>query len=129
MGGTGMYPTYNNYTTKNNYSETVRLLYDTRHVTFEDVMDFYWKAAQVWGGPNCLWDPQPDPAYQLRVFAVNEKQRTIAEASKAALQAKPPIPNVTVQMTVFDASDYTFWKAEEYHQQFMRKEGYPCPAV
>lgn len=108
-----MYPTYSNYTASgNNYSETVRLLYDTRHVTFDDIMTFYWTAAQVWGGPNCLWQPQPDSAYQLRVFALDAEQRSVAEASKAALQQKAPYKGAKVQMTVYDAVDYTFWKAE-----------------
>mmetsp|Transcript_16211 Transcript_16211/g.56630 ORF Transcript_16211/g.56630 Transcript_16211/m.56630 type:complete len:167 (-) Transcript_16211:581-1081(-) len=128
MGGTGSFPTYNNYTTANNYSETVRILYDTRRTTFKQIMDEYFTAAAVWGGPGVSWTPQEDPAYQLRVFVLDASQRAIAEAAAAAQRQKIP-KGTTLQLSIYDAADFTFWKAEEYHQHYLQKEGEQCQAA
>ena len=42
MGGNGTYPNYQNYTMANNYSETVRLVYDTTQTNFADLLAAYW---------------------------------------------------------------------------------------
>lgn len=105
----------------NNFSETTRLMYDPSLVTFSDLMDYFWK---ITASP---WMPSPDPAYQLRVFAVDDSQYTIAQQSLATRQAQPDVPKgVKVQLEIVNASDYTFWKAEEYHQHYFLKMGEHC---
>jgi peptide-methionine (S)-S-oxide reductase len=117
MGGTGVYPTYTNYTTRNNYSETVRVEYNTSELSFDDLLDIFWKYAED------IYDPPYDPAYEIRVFATDNEQLAAASASLARLKA-----NSTQELfaTVYNASAYTFWKAEEYHQQYDFKAGFTC---
>lgn len=117
MGGTGKYPTYQNYTTANNFSETVRLVYDEAKLPFDTILDAYWQYA-----PDPT-EPQPDPAYQLRMFYVDEAQRSKMLASIAA---KRKSTSGQVLIDVFAASDYIFWKAEEYHQNYFAKSGMGC---
>lgn len=109
MGGVAAYPTYENYTTGDNYSETLRLEYDPETVSYDDILAAFWRHA---GDPTI---PQPDPAYQLRIFANSPAQRTAAEAS---LAAQKQVVQGDVLCNIYDAADYTFWKAEEYHQQY-----------
>jgi peptide methionine sulfoxide reductase MsrA len=42
MGGTGCCPTYSNYTSNNNFSETLRLVYDNVQTNFTDLLNAYW---------------------------------------------------------------------------------------
>eukprot|EP01043_Picozoa_sp_COSAG02_P066896 COSAG02_NODE_10559_length_1914_cov_3.369697_1_plen_104_part_10 len=104
MGGTGMYPNYQNYTAGNNYSETLRLVYDPAELTYEEILKTYWQYA-----PDPTM-PEPDPAYQLRIFYVDDEQKAAAEKSIAA--QKKATPGSLIDL--FAADDYTFWKAEEY---------------
>lgn len=113
MGGTGLYPNYQNYTAANNYSETLRLVYDPAKTTYADILKAYWQYA-----PDPTM-PEPDPAYQLRIFYVDAAQKAAAEKSIAAQPAGTLI-------NLYAASDYTFWKAEEYHQHYFDKGGQQC---
>jgi len=117
MGGEGDYPNYDANYTQLNYSETLRLIYDPEATNFSRVMDAYWKYAPA---PTL---PQSDPAYMLRIFTTTPAQAAAVAASKAALEAQA---NATVYLAVYDAADYTFWKAEEYHQQYDFKAGMTC---
>ena len=116
MGGTGVYPNYQNYTAGNNYSETLRLVYDPAVLSYEDILKTYWEYA-----PDPTM-PEPDPAYQLRIFFVDDEQKAAAEKSIAA--QKKATPGALIDL--FAADDYTFWKAEEYHQHYFDKGGQQC---
>ena len=116
MGGTGCCPTYTNYTSGNNYSETLRLVFDGVKTNYSELLDKYW-----------TFVPDPtiacsDPAYCPRIFYVDEVQRVAAAASIANQRFPAGGPTVAL----LPASDFTFWKAEEYHQNFDAKEGFPC---
>ena len=63
--------------------------------------------------------PCDDPAYCLRIFAVNDDQWSAASKSIAA-QSKSSGSQVNVAL--LRASDYVFWKAEEY-QYVLRAPG------
>ena len=49
MGGTGMFPNYQNYTANNNFSETLRLVYDPAKTTFADLLKTV-KSSAICGG-------------------------------------------------------------------------------
>lgn len=110
MGGTGTYPTYANYTTGNNYSETLRLEFDGESTKFSDLLAAYWRYADT-----SVCD---DPAYCPRIFYVDADQKQQTEAS---LTNHPGS-----LLAVLPAAEYTFWKAEEYHQNFNAKSGAQC---
>lgn len=116
MGGTGEYPNYGNYTSANNYSETLRLVWDTSELSYADMLTAYWQYA-----PDPTM-PEPDPAYQLRLFYTDEAQRKEAAASIAAFNKANP----GTLIGLYPAADYTFWKAEEYHQHYFDKSGQTC---
>jgi len=117
MGGTGEYPTYDNYTSNNNYSETLRLEYNPSVTTYSDLLDAYWTYQ-----PGST-DPCYDPAYCLRIFTNSPEQAKLASASIAAASKKAGQP---VTAILYNAADYTFWKAEDYHQNYFSKGGQTC---
>ena len=112
MGGSGEYPNYGNYTAANNYSETLRLVWDESETSYDDLLTAYWQYAP---DPSA---PEPDPAYQLRIFYVDSTQKAAAQASIAK--------NKGALIELVPAADYTFWKAEEYHQHYFDKSGQTC---
>ena len=120
MGGVGARPTYENYTTGNNFSETVRLFYDNASTSYADLLDAYWKFVSVPVG-DCTWDY----AYCSRIFYVDAAQKAAAEASLAAHQQNS---TEKLNVAVLRSADYTFWKGEEEQQQYMKKMGEPCGA-
>lgn len=120
MGGTGVYPTYQNYTAGNNYSETLRLVYDESKLKYADILSAYWKFA-----PDPTM-PQPDPAYQLRIFYTDETQRQQAKASIALAEKAAGAAPGSFLIELVAAADYNFWKAEEYHQHYFDKSGQTC---
>lgn len=117
MGGSGSSPTYYNYTTANNYSETVRLEYDENRTSFQELLDVYWTNL-----PDPTF-PCQDPAYCPRIFYVNDQQKKLVLQS---LDAHQKNTTSKILLAVLPASDYTFWKAEEPHQQYFLKSGEQC---
>lgn len=118
MGGTGEYPNYQNYTMGNNYSETLRLLYDPAVTSYQAMLDHYWTFA---GGSATY--PSDDPAYQFRLFYNSRAQQ---QQATAALATWTKSANAQLYIDVLDAKAYTFWKAEQYHQKYDWQNGDPC---
>lgn len=113
MGGTGSFPIYANYTHNNTFSETLRLEFDQSTTSYSQLLDAYWR--YVPPGSSCY-----DPAYCPRIFFVDGEQEKAARASLAA-------HNSTVEeLQILPASEFVFWKAEEVHQQYNKKMGFPC---
>jgi peptide methionine sulfoxide reductase MsrA len=113
MGGTGSFPIYDNYTHNNTFSETLRLEFDQSTTSYSQLLDAYWR--YVPPGSSCY-----DPAYCPRIFFVDGEQEKAARASLAA-------HNSTVEeLQILPASEFVFWKAEEVHQQYNKKMGFPC---
>lgn len=117
MGGTGCCPTYSNYTSNNNFSETLRLVYDNVQTNFTDLLNAYWTFVPD-PGMGC-----DDPAYCPRIFYVDETQRSLAAASITAHNFKINDP---MGVALLPASEFTFWKGEESNQHFDQKMGQPC---
>lgn len=114
MGGVSPYPTYQNYTMGDNYSETLRLEFDGQRTTFSDLLEAYWRYV-----PDTTMGC-PDPAYCPRIFYIDNEQKQLAEASAAKKNISGSL------LVILPASDFIFWKAEEYHQNYMKKLGMGC---
>lgn len=118
MGGSGCCPTYDNYTAGNNFSETLRVVFDGTETTYADLLNAYW---------DYVPDPTMqcgDPAYCPNIFYVDDAQKQAAATSIAEQSKKA---NATLLVGLWPASMFQFWKAEEYHQNFFAKNGETCP--
>lgn len=118
-GGTTERPTYEAVCTdKTGHAEVVEVTYDPTQVSYEKLLDIFWKNHN----PTTLNRQGPDHGTQYRsaIFFHDEAQKIAAETSKNALVAsgawKDPI---VTEITPAGA----FWRAEDYHQQYFAKRG------
>jgi peptide-methionine (S)-S-oxide reductase len=119
MGGTLVRPTYKDVCTDTTgHAEVVQVEYDPAEVSYEDLLEVYWDAHD----PTQYNRQGPDVGTQYRsvIFYHTPEQQAAAEASKKALQASGKYKRPVVTQIVPAAE---FWKAEEYHQQYLEKRG------
>jgi peptide-methionine (S)-S-oxide reductase len=100
-GGTGHY-------------EAVEVTYDPDEVSYEDLLRTFWRTVDPTdaGGQFC----DRGDSYLTAVFVADARQRAAAEASKAKAEEALGQKIVT---QILDLSE--FWPAEEYHQDYYRK--------
>ena len=114
-GGTVANPTYEDVSSGGTgHAEVVKVVYDPQMVTYEKLLYIFWrnvdpltKEAQF-----CDYGTQ----YRSAIFYLDEKQKQLAEASKAALQPRFKRPIVT---EIVKAGP--FYAAEDYHQDYYKK--------
>ena len=122
MGGTTENPSYEqvcNDTT--GHAEVVHLTFDPAVVSYEALLKLFWENHN----PTTLNRQGPDFGTQYRsvIFTYSDAQRTQAEASKAALEASKKWRDPIVTEIVPASS---FYRAEEYHQKYLLKNGGTC---
>lgn len=113
-GGTKENPTYEEVCTGNTgHAEVVEVEYDPSKVEYEDLLSVFFEIHD----PTQVNRQGPDVGTQYRsaVFFENAEQEAAARAVKEKLAAR----GVPVATEITKAE--TFWRAEEYHQQFLAK--------
>jgi peptide-methionine (S)-S-oxide reductase len=118
-GGSLAKPTYEQVCSgRTGHAEVVQVEYDPDKVSYEQLLDVFWSNHD----PTQLNRQGPDIGTQYRsvIFTHDAEQRRIASASKAELDnsARFRRPIVT-EILPFSA----FYRAEEYHQQYLEKRG------
>ncbi len=117
QGGATENPTYKDVCRGDtNHAEVVEVEFDPALVSYEDLLEVFWKNHN----PTTKDRQGPDYGTQYRsvIFFHTPEQEALARASKAKAQANWKAPIVT---EIVPAP--TFWKAEEYHQQYLEKRG------
>lgn len=118
-GGTTDAPTYEQVCTgTTNHAEVVQIDFDPEHISYEKLLEAFWHLHD----PTQVNRQGPDSGTQYRtvIFYHDEAQREAAEASKKALDASGHFPRPIA--TLIEPAP-TFWRAEEYHQQYFEKRG------
>ncbi len=114
-GGDEANPTYKQVGAgKTGHAEVVEVTYDTSKTSYEALLAFFWKTHDV-------TDPRgvaPDFGRQYRstILTRGEAQAAAAVKSKAEAQKNFSKPIATVIAPL-----KKFWPAEEYHQDYIRK--------
>jgi len=111
-GGETDNPTYRSIGTgKTGHSETVKVYYDPKIVSFETLVKVYYGSQN----PFTVNGQHPDYGSQYRsiIFFQNTKEKEIALAAKARL-AKENNKDVSTEITELDM----FYIAEDYHQDY-----------
>lgn len=114
-GGTTVNPTYENYA-KGGHIEVVRIVYDPTVVTYEKLLEVYWRQVDPTDGGGQFVDR--GHGYTTAIFTYNQQQRDLAEASKKQM-ASSGIFKKPIVTPILDAG--TFYPAEEYHQDYYKK--------
>ena len=119
MGGTLANPTYPDVCTDlTGHAEVVEVTYDPSKVSYDALLKVFWEHHD----PTQLNRQGPDVGTQYRsvIFFHTPEQEAAARASKEALERsglfkRPIVTEIT------PAGE--FWRAEEYHQQYLEKRG------
>lgn len=117
-GGILNNPTYKDVCTdRTGHAEVVEVAYDPKQVSYERLLEVFWHSHN----PTTLNRQGPDVGTQYRsvIFFHSPQQEKAARASKEKLQEtsfKSPIVTQIVPASFF-------WKAEDYHQQYLAKRG------
>ena len=96
------------------HTEAVEVIYDPSKVSYEKLLTYYWRTVDptVKNAQFCDHGEQ----YRTAIFVRNDEERKLAEASKKKVEAelKQPVYTQIVQAG-------PFYAAEEYHQDFYKK--------
>jgi peptide-methionine (S)-S-oxide reductase len=114
-GGTLQNPTYNG--NHRGHYESVEITYDPQQISYQQLLDYYWLQIDPFddGGQFC----DRGHSYQTAIFVANDEERTIAEASKQAVQAMFPTQKVVTP--ILAASTFYPIKGDEsYHQDYYK---------
>ena len=116
-GGSEKNPTYNQVAAgRTSHAEAVKVFYDPNKVSFLQLLDVYYGSHD----PTALNYQGPDYGSQYRsiAFYQNETEKSLIDQYIKALEAsgvyKKPIVTEVLPFTIF-------YEAEEYHQDFERK--------
>jgi peptide-methionine (S)-S-oxide reductase len=118
-GGTKPEPTYADVcTNQTGHVEVVQLQFDPSRITFDQLLDAFFQMHD----PTSVDRQGLDEGTQYRsvIFYHTPEQKVTAEAYKVKLEKNGQYSQPIVTKIV-PAS--TFWKAEEYHQQYYEKKG------
>ncbi len=118
-GGTLEKPTYQDVCTNaTGHAEVVQVTFDPNMISYEQLLEVFWNSHD----PTQVNRQGPDTGTQYRtvIFTHSDEQKRKAEESKKALEeshrfARPIATHIVPAET--------FWKAEDYHQQYLAKRG------
>jgi peptide-methionine (S)-S-oxide reductase len=114
-GGSVKQPTYEQVTSgRTGHAEVVQVIYDPAQVGYEKLLHVFWRNVDPLT-PNAQFCDRGSQ-YRSAIFFHDDAQRLAAEKSRAELATRFGKPIVT-EVVKLDA----FWPAEEYHQDFYRK--------
>lgn len=124
MGGETKNATYNIVKTgTSNHAETVKVVFDSKKLKYEDLLLFFFKIHD----PTTLNRQGNDVGTQYRsaIFYTSAQQKDDAERAKILVD-KSGVWKAPVVTQILPAGD--FWKAEDYHQDYLEKNpgGYTC---
>jgi peptide-methionine (S)-S-oxide reductase len=103
---------------KTGHAEAVRVTYDPSRTSYDRLLDVFWNNHNP-TTPN-RQGPDVGSQYRSAIFYLNEDQRLAAEASKKRLEESRAFARPIVT-EIAPASE--FYRAEEYHQQYLEKRG------
>jgi peptide-methionine (S)-S-oxide reductase len=115
-GGTKKNPTYEEVSSGGTgHAESVEVLYDPDKVSYAKLLDVYWHNVDPTAANRQFCDAGEQ--YRTAIFYHDAEQKRLAEQTRAEVQKK--LGSKTVQTQIVAAS--TFYPAEEYHQDYYRK--------
>jgi methionine-S-sulfoxide reductase len=116
-GGTEPNPTYELVgSEKTKYRESIEITYDPAKISFERLLDIYWKEINPTQADGQFTDI--GPSYRAAIFYGSDEEKKIAEASKEKLASsgkfdKPIVTEILPAMK--------FYPAKAYHQKYYQQ--------
>jgi peptide-methionine (S)-S-oxide reductase len=119
MGGTLKNPTYQDVCSDTTgHAEVVQVEFDPAEVPYENLLNVFWQNHD----PTTLNRQGPDFGAQYRsaIFFHSGEQEAAAKTSKELLERSGKVKRPIVTK-IEPAAE--FWRAEDYHQQYLEKRG------
>ncbi len=119
MGGKFDNPSYEDVCTdETGHAEVVQVEFDPSKVSYEKLLEVFWNSHN----PTQLNRQGPDVGTQYRsvIFYHNQEQKKTASASKEKIEKSKKFSK-PIMTEIVPAS--AFYRAEEYHQQYLEKRG------
>jgi len=114
-GGNKVDPTYEQVSAGDTgHIEVVQVTYNPKQVSYEQLLEVFWRNVDPLDQSGQFCDR--GSTYTTAIFFQNPEQKKIAEQSKAGIEKKLGKPVVTA---IRPAA--TFYPAEDYHQDYYRK--------
>lgn len=114
-GGSTVDPTYKNYG-QGGHIEVVQIVYNPKEVTYQQLLNVYWRQVDPTDASGQFVDR--GHGYTTAIFYYNQEQRELAESSKKQLDGSG-IFQKSLVTPIHSAP--TFYRAEEYHQDYYKK--------
>jgi len=127
IGGNVVNPTYKIISSGvSNHAESVEITFDPKKISYEKILRFFFKIHD----PTTLNRQGNDIGTQYRsaIFYLNEEQKKIAEDLINKADKSKIFPGkIVTKLEKFDK----FYKAEDYHQDYLAKNtyGYTCHKI
>lgn len=116
MGGSTKSPTYEDVCTKKTgHAEVIEVIFDNSKTSFEELAKLFFEIHDP--GQINRQGPDIGDQYRSEIFYTSENQKNISQ--KLIDQLRQNGYKVETNLTNAD----TFWRAEEYHQQYYSKTG------
>ena len=114
--GRTQYPTYESVSYgQTGHTEAVQVIYDPQKVTYPQLVNYFWHHIDPTVKDRQFCDIGDQ--YRSGIYWQNEAEREVAEASRDALLKNGQFRNIYTEL----APASTFWRAEEYHQDYYKK--------
>ena len=117
IGGSVPNPTYEQVANKKTgHAEAVEISFDPSKVSYAQLLEYFWRTIDPTVKDRQFCDV--GSPYRTAIFALGEEQMRLARASLAALEKSKPFKEPVVTQ-ILPAT--TFYVAEDYHQDYYRR--------
>lgn len=117
-GGNKLNPTYKEVSSGNSgHTESVEITFDNKVITYEKLLDIFWKNIDPLDESGQFCDKGEQ--YKSGIFFLSETQKNEAEKSLKKVQALQKFKKEKIATFIRPAS--VFYKAEDYHQDYYKK--------
>ncbi len=115
-GGTLKNPTYEQVSAGGTgHTEVVRVYYDPKKVSYQQLVDYFWRHIDPTVKDRQFCDGGSQ--YRSAILYQNDAEKSVAQTSKSALEKSKRFANVHTEIIPVG----TFYSAEEYHQDYYKK--------
>ena len=117
MGGTVANPSYEEVSAgRTGHAESVEVVYDQAKVSYQKLLDAFWRNVDPLAANAQFCDHGSQ--YRAAIFYRTEEEKRLSEASKQVIEQSKRFKEAIVTQIV---PANQFYPAEEYHQDFYKK--------
>lgn len=117
MGGTVSNPTYEEVSAgRTGHAESVEVVYDPAKVSYQKLLDAFWRNVDPIT-PNAQFCDHGNQ-YRSAIFFQTDEEKRISDSSKQTIEQSKRFKEPIVTQIVMASQ---FYSAEEYHQDFYKK--------